>query len=103
MRESKIEGLLHDRINDLDGEYRRVKWLGRRSAPDDFIMLLPKRSPRWWATGFVGFVETKAPKRGARPDQEREHNRMRAFGVQVLVINTPELIDFYFPLPESKP
>lgn len=103
MREAKLEHLLHDRINDLDGEYRRVKWIGRRAAPDDYIMLLPRRSPRWWKDGFVGWVELKAPKKGPRPEQAREHERMRAFGIQVLVINSVELIDFYFPLPERKP
>jgi hypothetical protein len=102
MRESKIEDLLHQRIKDLGGEHRRAKWVGRNGAPDDYIMVHPRSSPRWWQNGFVGWVECKAPKKGPRSDQAREHERMRAFGIHVLVINTPELIDFYFPLPESK-
>jgi hypothetical protein len=102
MRESQIEDLLHQRIKDLGGDYRRVKWLGRRGAPDDYIMLLPRSTPRWWHEGFVGWVETKAPKKGPRPEQAREHERMRAYGIPVLVINSVELIDFHFPLPEKQ-
>ena len=84
MRESKIEDLLHQRVKDLGGEYRRATWTGRRGAPDDYVMLHPRCSPRWWNEGFVGWVECKAPKKGPRPDQAREHERMRAFGIPVL-------------------
>ena len=103
MRESRIEDRLHRRISDLGGEHRRAQWIGRSHAPDDYIMLHPHSCPRWWQNGFVGWVECKAPKKGPRPGQAREHERLRAFGIPVLVINTVELIDFYFPLPESKP
>ena len=50
--------------------------------------------------GFIGWAECKAPKKGPRPEQAREHNRMRALGAQVLVINSFELIDKYFPTTE---
>lgn len=105
MRESKVEDALHTRIESLGGEWRRVKWLGRRGAPDDYLML-----PPYWYTdragnrhshpGFVGWAECKAPKKGPRPEQAREHTRMRVLGAPVLVINSFELIDKYFPTTE---
>ena len=105
MRESKVEDALHSRIEQLGGEWRRAKWIGRSNAPDDYIMLLPycysdRRGNRHNHPGFVGWVEAKAPKKGPRPGQVREHNRMRALGAQVLVINSFELIDKYFPTTE---
>lgn len=102
MRESAIENLLHERVRDLGGECRRVRWIGRRGAPDDYVMVPPycytdRHGNRRCRQGFVGWVECKAPRKGPRPEQAREHTRMRALGAAVLVINTPELIDHFFP------
>lgn len=102
MRESTVEDLLHARIELLGGLWRRVRWIGRKDAPDDFIAL-----PSYYWTdaigtrrlhgGFRGFVECKRPSKDATASQAREHERLRAVGVRVLVINTPELIDQHFP------
>jgi hypothetical protein len=105
MREAKHEDALHTRIEVLDGEWRRVKWIGRSNAPDDYIMLRPyaytdRHGNRHQHPGYVGWVELKASKKGPRPAQVREHNRMRNLGAQVLVINSFELIDKYFPTTE---
>ena len=102
MREKHIEDALHERIKELGGETRRVRWIGRRGAPDDYVMLpaycyTDRAGVRRCRNGFVGWVECKAPKKGPRPEQAREHNRMKALGVIVLVINSLEQIDQHFP------
>ena len=88
MRESKVRKALHDRIAALGGEYRAAKWIGARHCPDDFVML----------DGRHIWVEGKRPGKTAREGQAREHERMRAAGCEVLVINTVALVDLHFPL-----
>ena len=93
-RESNVEDHLHRRIKALGGETRRVKWLGRQHAPDDYVMLPPcPAAPE----GFIGWVECKAPTKGPRPGQAREHDRMRALGVPVLVLSSAAEVDDEFP------
>ena len=38
-QEAKIEKYLCDRVKMLGGEVRKVKWIGRRGAPDRLVML----------------------------------------------------------------
>jgi len=107
MRESRVEDLLHQRIERLRGVWRRVKWLGRRHAPDDFIALpsyywTDANGRRRLHSGFVGFVEVKALGKSPRDGQLREHNELRAHGVRIVVIDKPELIDRYFPVDNCK-
>lgn len=87
--ESDIRKYLADRVTKLGGEIRALKWIGRRHAPDVFIMLPDRPS---------FFVETKAPGKRPRPGQVREHERMRKFGVVVLVLAAKEDIDRELPL-----
>lgn len=89
MRESHVRDALHQRIAALGGEHRAAKWIGRDHCPDDFILL----------AGRHIWVEAKRPLKAAREGQAREHERMRAAGCEVLVINTLEQIDLHFPLP----
>lgn len=105
MRESRIEALLHERIEALGGLWRRVKWIGRIHAPDDFVALpgyywTDRSGTRRMHNGYVGFIEAKATCKVPRPGQVREHNQLRRHGARVLVINTVELIDYYFPRDE---
>lgn len=87
MKENAIEAYLHRRVRDLGGDYRRVQWVGRRHAGDDFI-LLPGRHL---------MVECKRPGEKPRPGQDREHQRLRASGLEVHVVSTYEEIDQLFP------
>lgn len=84
-RESDIEGYLVQRVKELRGEIRKVKWIGRNAAPDRFVML-PTRQPNFWA-------ELKAPGKDATPAQAREHERMRALDEIVYVLNSYEAVD----------
>lgn len=84
MIEFDIESYLVSRVDALGGEVRKVKWIGRRGAPDRFVML-PDRRAFW--------VELKAPGQKARPHQSREHARMRAMGEIVHMIDSIAGVD----------
>lgn len=86
MRESTIEKHLVKKTKQAGGEVRKVRWIGRRGAPDRFVML-PNRSI---------WVELKAPGKKAEKHQEREHARMRRMGQNVLVIDSIEAVDGLF-------
>jgi hypothetical protein len=89
MKESDIEAHLVQRVRELGGEVRKVKWIGRVGAPDRLVMLPPRdceENPTIW-------VELKAPGEKARPSQVREHERMRAMGQRVVVIDSIEGVE----------
>ena len=99
MRESTIEKALKDRAKALGGECRKVAWVGRSGAPDRLVML-PEPNPMLGAAfNNLWWIELKAPGKKPEPHQLREHERMRAMGQRVLVIDSLELIDRHFPLP----
>lgn len=114
MRESEIETYLVKRVNELGGEVRKVKWIGRRGAPDRLVMLpgfklrhesennteaaayLQNMQERLAATMGLGrtiWVELKAPGEKAKPHQAREHERMRRMGQCVVVVDSMEGVD----------
>lgn len=111
MRESVIEKALCDRIKTLGGEVRKVRFLDRNGAPDRLV-LLPDKYRNFRHDGPHGtsyreklirkaatfWVELKAPGKTPEAHQMREHQRLRDMGQVVLVIDTLEQIDVYFPL-----
>lgn len=82
-RESDIESYLVERVRDMQGEVRKVKWLGRHGAPDRIVMV----------PGRTLWVELKAPGKKAKPHQVREHERMRRMGQHVVVVDSFEGVD----------
>lgn len=94
MRESDIENYLVERVKALGGEVRKVKWIGRRGAPDRLVMLPPGivvyPGPEF---GYTIWVELKAPGEKAKPHQTREHERMHRMGQRVEVIDSIEGVD----------
>lgn len=96
MREREIETYLVKRVKELGGEVRKVRWIGRRGAPDRFVML---------NTGLLvdgtyatsAWAELKAPGKTTEPHQTREHRRMRAMGQVVIVIDSIEGVDAMLP------
>lgn len=90
MRESQIEAHLVKRVKALGGEVRKVQWIGRRGAPDRLVML---PGEEWFIGPETVWVELKAP--GVKPEahQLREHERMRALGQCVIVIDSIEGVD----------
>ncbi len=82
--ERDIEGHLVRRVEAIGGEIRKVKWIGRRGAPDRLVM-------------FRGaeFVELKRPGEELEVYQAREHLRMRRHGIKVRMLNSFEGVDDY--------
>lgn len=95
MRESDIEEYLVKRVKALGGEVRKVKWIGRRGAPDRLAML-PGDFDRFGEDSTPSrtiWVELKAPGEKPKPHQAREHERMRHMGQQVEVVDSFEGVD----------
>lgn len=88
MRESEIEAHLVDRVKALGGEVRKVRWIGRRGAPDRVVMM-----PAGKFVGDTYWIELKAPGKKPEPHQAREHRRMAAVGQQVYVLDSIESVD----------
>lgn len=94
MRESEIEKYLVKKVKELGGEVRKVKWIGRRGAPDRLVMF-PVTDQKFidgmWGTTL--WVELKATGEVPEPHQLREHVRMRRVGQRVVVIDSIEGVD----------
>lgn len=84
MRESVVEKHLIARVKEIGGLHRKLAWIERHSAPDQFI-----------AYHGVYLVECKRPTKDATEKQAREHERLRAQGVDVTVATTIEQVDMF--------
>ena len=100
MRESEIESYLVKRVKEVGGECRKVKWLGRNGAPDRLVMLPRSETAIWNNWNNTIWVELKAeglaalfPHTPHERQQHREHERMRAMGQRVVVLDTFAAID----------
>lgn len=100
VRESTIERRLVARVKELGGEVRKVKWEGRRGAPDRLVMLPPFEWDGASREGYTIWVELKKPGKAAKfPStphehaQHREHERMRKMGQRVEVVDSFERIE----------
>lgn len=102
MKERDIEAYLVKRVRELGGEVRKVKWVGRRGAPDRVVMLPPGHCDETecpWSDSTI-WVELKNPetiqtfpKDFRERAQHREHERMRKAGQRVEVVGTIEGVD----------
>ncbi|MBU4684719.1 VRR-NUC domain-containing protein [Cedecea davisae] len=81
-RESLIEKHLVAEVKKAGGVAFKFVSPGRRSVPDR-IVLLPG--------GRLVFVECKAPGKPPRDDQLREHERLRALGFTVVVLDSKNM------------
>lgn len=98
--EGKIEDYFVARCENSGALVRKLAYVGRRGAPDRMVVWPqeepplfggPRRSP-------VDFVELKAPGKKPDPHQEREHERLRALGCNVHVIDSKEAVDRYIAM-----
>ena len=99
MLERDVEAYLVERVEAMGGEVRKVKWIGRNSAPDRLVMLPLTRVGRHWTMPTI-WVELKNPKtiltfpsNARERAQAREHVRMRKMGQRVEVIGTLEGVE----------
>lgn len=83
MIERNVEEYLKEQVQAAGGEVRKAEWIGRRHCPDRRVMH-PKR---------CCWVECKKPGEKVRPGQQREHDRMRRLGEDVVVIDSYEAVD----------
>jgi streptogramin lyase len=83
LRESDIEDYLVKRVRAMGGEVRKVRWIGRRGAPDRLVMM---------PTATI-WVELKAPGKTPEPHQLREHKRMRALGQRVEIVDSLQSVE----------
>lgn len=82
----------------LAGKCRRLGWgrykftsPQRRNVPDDIVIVPPAGEPR----AQVIFVECKAPGKRPTAGQLREHERLRALGCRVVVVDSLEAVDAF--------
>lgn len=83
--ESLIEDHLINMVRLLGGYIRKVRWLGRRGAPDRFVWV-----PGW---KFPKLIELKRSGKTPALQQEEEIRRLRKMHIEVLVIDSKEGID----------
>ena len=89
MRESDVEKYLCEKVKAIGGEVRKVKWIGRKGAPDRKVML-----PNEFGSVNRGFwCELKAPGEKPTPQQACEHDRMRRMGERVEIADSFERVD----------
>jgi hypothetical protein len=87
VRESQVEDHLVAVAKRCGGVVRKVQWIGRRGAPDRVVFL---------PNGLLFWIELKRPGKDAEEHQAREHDRLRAFGQFVEVLDTVKKIDDFF-------
>lgn len=101
MRESTVEAHLKSEVAKAGGTTRKWVSPGRNNVPDQIVIwprVRTKKKKGYVVKYYVAeihFVETKAPKKDARPGQKREHKRLRDMGCTVLVIDTKDGVDEY--------
>lgn len=106
MLERDVEAYLVKRVEELGGEVRKVAWVGRRGAPDRLVMLpfaametvrdgklVPGRPNTIWVELKRPGLAATFPNNAHERQQHREHQRMRAMGQRVVVIDSIEGVE----------
>lgn len=97
MRESEIENYLVTKVREKGGEVRKVKWLGRNGAPDRLVMLKGIHNHAVWVELKAEGLAELFPHTPHERQQHREHERMRAMGQRVVVIDSYAGVDGLLP------
>ena len=97
MRESEIESYLVDRVKAKGGEVRKVKWIGRNGPPDRLIMMRGTHNHAVWVELKAEGLAALFPHTPHERQQHREHERMRAVGQRVVVIDSFAGVDALLP------
>lgn len=86
MLEKTVETYLVDRVRAAGGDAYKFSSPARVSVPDRIVIFPPAR---------VYFVELKRPGGKVSKGQAREHERLRALGCDVRVIDSREAVDAF--------
>lgn len=86
MLEKKIEAALCKRVKELGGLCEKFTSPGKRSVPDRVITLPDNR---------IIFVELKAPGKHPTELQLKDHEKRRALGCDVRVIDSLEVVNAF--------
>lgn len=92
MKEAVVENYLAQRVQGMGGEVRKVKWIGRRGAPDRLVLFGSRAKI---LKPVCIWVELKRPGEKPEPHQAREHERLRDAGMRVAVIDTLGGVDTF--------
>lgn len=86
MKETIVERYFVRRVKEAGGQQRKFVSPGRRGVTDRIVGFSKAR---------FAFVELKRPGLGAEAHQKREHDRWRALGFDVRVLDTPQAVDTF--------
>lgn len=78
LKERDIKKRLYAKILAEGGKIRKMRWIGRRNAPDNLITL----------NGGHCLVETKRPGKPLSPGQAREFKKLEEGGLECRKIDT---------------
>lgn len=85
--EGRVRQYLRIQARKAGLEHRKLRWLGRNGAPDEFLFAPRSLAPR------AAFVEVKREGEQPEPHQAREHKRLRDAGFDVWVVDSLEDCD----------
>ena len=87
MLESTIETQHCKRVTEVGGHAYKFVSPGRRGVPDRLDLYPIPEKHRGIVAKYVQFTEVKAPGKKPRPEQKREHARLRKLGFTVNIID----------------
>lgn len=88
MRESVVERHHRERVKREGGMSFKFVSPGRIGVPDRLDLRPVPEAVRELVAQYVRFTEVKAPGKKPRPEQVREHERLRALGYRVDIVDS---------------
>jgi hypothetical protein len=95
LREKEVVDYFKQRAAANDLMFLKVKWIGRKNAPDGYVTGISKH-PGARVDYNNAWIEFKAPGRIASFAQKREHTRLRSKGDEVFVIDSFDSVNMFF-------
>lgn len=91
-KEGKVELYFRQQVAAAGGLTRKAKWLCRRGCPDQFWSFPSKARAGCDDRNGLAEIKDAAP---LQPHQEREIKKLRAAGVNVVVLSSFEDVDYF--------
>lgn len=96
--EGKLDGYFTKACKAEGALVRKLAYVGRRGATDRLVVWSVLSENTLYREGLIDFVELKDEGQKPDPHQEREHERLRALGCNVFVIDSKEAVDRYIAM-----